>query len=111
MERTWIQLDENTRMLLSYSMSGQTVPAGKVALLDLNSYEMTDMVVSDPRGNELTLVNGAVPTVVDDITAGRAVRHPGIYDLMGRKISDHAADISRLQPGIYIVDGQKVVKK
>ena len=32
----------------------------------------------------------------------------GIYDLQGRKVGDHRTDRSQLQPGIYIIDGQKV---
>ena len=110
MERMWIQVDETTRMLLSYSMGGKTIPAGKVALLDLNSAELTDLVLSDSRGNELLLVNGEVPTLIGDITADTAARG-GVYDLMGRKVADSAAAIKRLQPGIYIVNGKKIVVK
>jgi hypothetical protein len=35
----------------------------------------------------------------------------GIYDLMGRRISTHSTDTHTLAPGIYIIDGRKVVVK
>ncbi len=54
----------------------------------------------------------ATPPVIEVIPPdGKAARHPGIYDLMGRKIASQASDLERLAPGIYIVNGQKVVKK
>ena len=109
MERTWIQLDENHRMLLSYSMSGKSIPAGKTALLDLNGHYLTDIVVSDTRGNELMITNGEIVTSINDVEVNRTVE-TGIYDLMGRKISSRASDLDRLPHGIYIVNGVKVVK-
>ena len=35
---------------------------------------------------------------------------PGIYDLQGRKISGKASDLQKLPKGIYIVNGEKVVR-
>ncbi len=109
MERTWIQLDENTRMLLSYSMTGKCIPAGKTALLDLNGHDLTDIVVSDTRGNELMIASGDIPTVIGNINVDQPAA-TGIYDMMGRKISSRAGDLNRLPHGIYIVNGVKVVK-
>lgn len=109
MERTWIQLDENTRMLLSYSMSGKSIPAGRVPLLDLGSADMLDIVLSDIHGNELMVVSNDIPTIIDDVKVEQ-VTESGIYDIMGRKISSNASDINRLPSGIYIVNGKKVVK-
>ncbi len=109
MERTWIQLDENTRMLLSYSMSGKSIPAGRVPLLDLGSADMLDIVLSDIHGNEMMVVSNDIPTIIDDVKVEQ-VTESGIYDIMGRKISSNASDINRLPSGIYIVNGKKVVK-
>ena len=41
-------------------------------------------------------------------TAPQRVR--GIYNLMGVKIANDASELKRLPRGIYIVNGQKVVK-
>lgn len=109
MERTWIQLDENTRMLLSYSMSGKSIPAGRVPLLDMGSADMLDIVLSDIHGNEMMVVSNDIPTIIDDVKVEQ-VTESGIYDIMGRKISSNASDINRLPSGIYIVNGKKVVK-
>lgn len=109
MERNWFQIDENTRMLLSYSMSGKSIPAGKTPLLDLGNASMLDIVLSDIHGNELMVVSNDIPTIIDDVKVEQ-VTESGIYDIMGRKISNNASDINRLPSGIYIVNGKKVVK-
>lgn len=109
MERMWIQLDDNTRMLLSYSMSGKSIPAGRVPLLDLGSADMLDIVLSDIHGNELMVVSNDIPTIIDNVKV-EEVTESGIYDIMGRKISSKASDLNRLPSGIYIVNGKKVVK-
>ena len=59
-----------------------------------------------------TLTFSLVTTLgIANIAAGQA-SHPrqGIYDLTGRRIAN-SPDISTLPPGIYIVDGRKVMKK
>ena len=110
MERVWLQVDETTRLLLAYSMSGKFIPAGKTALLDLNGCDMKDLVLSDTHGRNIFLMLADVPTGVSDITTAAPVKS-GIYDMMGRKLANTAAALGRLQPGIYIVDGVKTVKK
>lgn len=109
MERNWFQIDENTRMLLSYSMSGKSIPAGKTPLLDLGNASMLDIVLSDIHGNELMITSGDIPTIIDNVRVDSNTA-TGIYDLMGRKISSKASDLNRLPHGIYIVNGVKVVK-
>ncbi len=109
MERNWFQIDENTRMLLSYSMSGKSIPAGKTPLLDLGNASMLDIVLSDIHGNELMITSGDIPTIIDNVRVDSNTA-TGIYDLMGRKISSKASDLNRLPSGIYIVNGVKVVK-
>ena len=109
MERNWFQIDENTRMLLSYSMCGKSIPAGKTPLLDLGNASMLDIVLSDIHGNELMITSGDIPTIIDNVRVDSNTA-TGIYDLMGRKISSKASDLNRLPSGIYIVNGVKVVK-
>ncbi|MDE6717320.1 MAG: hypothetical protein K2J70_03920, partial [Muribaculaceae bacterium] len=36
---------------------------------------------------------------------------PGVFTLAGHKVAENAADIDKLEPGIYIVGGRKVHKK
>ena len=110
-ERVGAWLGENSYVFLAYNMADRTIPAGKHALLTIGDASITDLRLADKQGHNV-LAYVATPTVIDVIPAdGKAVRHPGIYDLMGRKISSQASDLDRLAPGIYIVNGKKVVKK
>ncbi len=110
-ERVGAWLGENSYVFLAYNMADRTIPAGKHALLTIGDATLTDLRLADKQGHNV-YAYVATPTVIDVIPAdGKAVRHPGIYDLMGRKISSQASDLDRLAPGIYIVNGQKVVKK
>lgn len=109
-ERVGAWLGENSYVFLAYNMANRTIPAGKHALLTIGDASITDLRLADKQGHNV-YAYVATPTVIDVIPAdGKAVRHPGIYDLMGRKISSQASDLDRLAPGIYIVDGQKVVR-
>lgn len=110
-ERVGAWLSENSYVFLAYNMADRTIPAGKHALLTIGDATLTDLRLADKQGHNV-LAYVATPTVIDVIPAdGKPVRHPGIYDLMGRKISSQASDLDRLAPGIYIVNGLKVVKK
>jgi subtilisin family serine protease len=109
MERMWIQMDENTRLLLAYSMTGKTIPAGKTALLELGNVPVTDIVLSDAMGNNIMVEQGDVTTVTEVRAEVKPVA-TGIYDLMGRKISSDVRQLKHLQPGIYIVNGVKTAK-
>ena len=109
MERMWIQMDENTRLLLAYSITGKTIPAGKTALLELGNVPVTDIVLSDAMGNNIMVEQGDVTTVTEVRAEVKPVA-TGIYDLMGRKIASDVRQLKHLQPGIYIVNGVKTAK-
>ena len=109
MERMWIQMDENTRLLLAYSITGKTIPAGKTALLQLGDIPVEDIVLSDARGNNIMVEQATATTVTEVRTEVKPVA-TGIYDLMGRKISNDVRQLRHLQPGIYIVNGVKTAK-
>ena len=51
--------------LLFYSMSGATVPAGKTALLRLGGKEVTHIVLGDPQGNNIVVLDGAALGLTD----------------------------------------------
>lgn len=109
MERMWIQMDENTRLLLAYSMAGKTIPPGKTALIELGNVPVTDIVLSDAMGNNIMVEQGDVTTVTEVRAEVKPVA-TGIYDLMGRKIASDVRQLKHLQPGIYIVNGVKTAK-
>ncbi len=54
---TWVSDDEY--LFLAYSMSGQSIPAGTHALLQIGDEAVvTEMVLSDTKGKNITAVNG-----------------------------------------------------
>ncbi|MCR5132289.1 MAG: starch-binding protein [Prevotella sp.] len=73
-----------------------------------------------PQTADLVFTNGGyynqdglqaqVATGIDEITTDSSIRHQtsGVYDLQGRLVSS-TSNISILRPGLYIVNGRKVV--
>ena len=51
------------------------------------------------------------PTGIQDVGQGHAPSVKGCYDLSGRRIEESQLTNSQLQPGVYIIDGRKVVVK
>ena len=108
-EQVGAWMDETSYLFMAYNMAGRVIPAGRHAILNIADAGITDIRLSDKDGHNILAVP-AVPTVIDHIAADQQVRR-GVYDLMGRKVANDASLLPRLQPGIYIVNGQKVVVK
>ena len=102
---------ENEYLFLAYSMGGRTLSAGKHAILNIGETQISDIRLADSYGRNVLaipadeVVSGIVTPLQD---AKSSVK--GIYDLMGRKVAGSAGELNHLAPGIYIVDGIKVVK-
>ncbi len=108
-EQVGAWMDETSYLFMAYNMAGRVIPAGRHAILNIADADITDIRLSDKDGHNVLAVP-AVPTVIDHIAADQQVRR-GVYDLMGRKVANDASSLPRLQPGIYIVNGNKVVVK
>ena len=108
-EQVGAWMDETSYLFMAYNMAGRVIPAGRHAILNIADAGITDIRLSDKDGHNILAVP-AVPTVIDHIAADQLVRR-GVYDLMGRKVANDASSLPRLQPGIYIVNGSKVVVK
>ncbi len=108
-EQVGAWMDETSYLFMAYNMAGRVIPAGRHAILNIADAGITDIRLSDKDGHNVLAVP-AVPTVIDHIAADQQVRR-GVYDLMGRKVANDASSLPRLQPGIYIVNGSKVVVK
>lgn len=103
---TW--LSDNDYLFLGYNMSGKSIAAGKHAILNIGDSQISDILLSDTRGHRLNAVAGNT-TSIDRL--GSDVQHvEGIYTLTGVKISGDAKKASKLPSGVYIINGQKVVK-
>ena len=91
--------------------SSLAIPAGRHALLNIGDGTLTSLVLSDAQGHNFRLEAGSgagISSAMAEQTAPQRVR--GIYNLMGVKIANDASELKRLPRGIYIVNGQKVVK-
>ena len=94
-------VDSQTTTFLSYSFRGQTIPAGRHAILRVGHAKVIGIVLSDMMGHEV-LVNYSQPTVVESILPEQQVKtQKGLFDLMGRKIQAP-------RKGVYVMDGKKV---
>lgn len=103
---TW--LSDNDYLFLGYNMSGKSIAAGKHAILNIGDSQISDIRLSDTRGHRVNAVAGNT-TSIDRL--GSDVQHvEGIYTLTGVKISGDAKKASKLPSGVYIINGQKVVK-
>jgi hypothetical protein len=63
-ERASIWLDDTTFLLLTYSMSGKEIAAGKNAILDLGNATIISIIASNPNGDEVVVTNNPVGIAV-----------------------------------------------
>ena len=64
----------------------------------------------DEQGNGGTTGIDEVYEFHDNGISGRLARKKGVFSVDGTKVADSAADIDRLPSGIYLVNGQTIVK-
>ena len=102
-------LTDEDYLLLAYSMNGKTLEPGKHALLYVGDSDITQLRLSDSHGRQIKAIAGQGSTNLDTM-GSRIKRQEGIYDLQGRKLSTFNSQLSTLKKGVYIINGQKVVK-
>ncbi len=103
----------DTYRFLAYNLNGKTIPAGKHAILNINGGTVSDARLSDRMGNNVNVTYGGVSGIdlVDKDAEMLKGAKAGVYNTMGVKVGETSADLENLAPGIYIVNGWKVVKK
>ena len=98
---------------------GRTLPAGTVVIHS----EMLGAWIGNLRGSYTSVKGEAwapslqiilededgTTTALDELMAAEEMTEGPVYDLSGRKVSDSFRDVTR--KGMYIVNGQKVMKK
>ena len=107
-EHTSAWLSDNDYLFLAYNMNGKTLTPGKHALLHIGDAMIAQIRLSDANGHNI-LVNGDDATKVNRM-ASDVMTVPGIYDLQGRKLTGDSEQQNRLPKGVYIINGQKVVR-
>ena len=108
-EHTSAWLSDNDYLFLAYNMNGKTLSAGKHALLKIGDAEISNIRLSDTMGGNVN-VEGAEGTTSIDTMGSKVMKQEGIYDLQGRKLSTLNSPLSTLKKGVYIINGEKVVK-
>ena len=95
---------ELKNLLMAFSMTGHTIPAGRHAIVYVGNATLDDIVLSDKWGNDVE-AEYQTPTIIETISPDqRPVEYKGIFDLMGRRITNPSK-------GVYISNGKKVVIK
>lgn len=106
---------DNDYVYLAFSVSGASLPAGEYAVLDIDGdFDIDRIVLSDASATPREILVEAAPdhSGVDNVIAeGTEAAAEGIYNIMGVKVGNSAADLDRLPAGVYIVDGEKTVKR
>lgn len=107
-EHTSAWLSENDYMFMAYNMNGKTLSAGKHALLRIGDAEVSDLILSTISGKPVYVKTGGA-TAIETIEI-ETQKVKGVFNLKGHKMADKASDLEKLPKGIYIIDGEKVVK-
>ena len=82
---------------------------GKTKMKGFRGYfQFTDVVPQSSSAKVNFSVDGE-PTSIDGMNIKYAI--DGVYDLSGRKIKLENGDVTKLQKGVYIIDGKKVTIK
>lgn len=106
---------DNDYVYLAFSVNGASLPAGEYAVLDIaGDFDIDRIVLSDASATPREIPVEAAPdhSGVDNvIVEGSEAAAEGIYNIMGVKVGSSAADLDRLPAGVYIVDGEKTVKR
>ena len=89
-------------------MNRKTLTAGKHALLEIGDANITTLRLSDAQGHNVLAIADETTSIT---TLGSKVKlQGGIFNLKGQKVSGKALDLKKLPKGVYIINGEKVVK-
>ena len=103
-------LSDTDYLFLAYSLNGKSLSSGKHALLYIGDAKLTSLRLSDLAGHNVTIVEkgGNAATGIDSMKRN-VMAGEGVYDLLGRKVTVQDKQ-NMLKHGVYIINGQKVVK-
>ncbi len=107
-ETTSAWLTDDDYLFLGYSMSGKTLAPGKHALLNIGAGQIAKIRLSDMYGRNVEAI-GSEATGIDRM--GKDVMTvKGVYNMSGQKVAGSADKMKSLPKGVYIINGEKVVK-
>ena len=102
-------LSDNDYLFMAYSMSGKTLPEGKHAVLHIGQSSVSDIRLSDAQGRNIEAVSGQA-TNINDAMGSKVMTQKGIFNLKGQKVASSIDQLKSLQQGVYIVNGNKVIR-
>ena len=102
-------LSDNDMMFMAYNMNGKTLSAGKNAVLNIGDTDISTIRLSDAQGHNVPAQAGNGTTGIK-APGSKIMRQGGVFNLKGQKISGKAVDLQKLPKGVYIINGEKVVK-
>ena len=108
-EHTSAWLSDNDYLFLAYNMNGKTLSAGKHALLKIGDAEISSIRLSNAMGGNVPVEGGEGTTRIDAM-GSKIQLQGGVYNLKGQKVAAESNDLKKLPKGVYIINGQKVVK-
>lgn len=108
-EQTSAWLSDNDYLFLTYSIIGKTLSAGKHALLTIGDAEISNIRLSDTKGGNVNVEGGQGTTSIDAM-GSKVQLQGGVFNLKGQKVASNATDLQKLPKGVYIINGEKVVK-
>ena len=101
---TW--LTESDYRMLAYSFGSKVLMPGKHAIMTIGDADITSLRLSDTQGNAVLAVPGDA-TLINDAMGSKVLNTKGVWNLSGQKVSGNDTN---LRKGVYIIDGQKIVK-
>lgn len=107
-EQTSAWLSDNDWLFLAYNMSGKTLPAGKNAILHIGDAQLGSICLSDAVGNNVKAEGGEITGI--DRMGSDVMNVEGIYTVSGKKLYGNTKNLDKLPHGVYIVNGEKVIK-
>ena len=109
-EHTSAWLSDNDYLFLAYNMNGKTLTPGKHALLYIGNADLSSLRLSDTSGHNVIPIPGeGTPTLID-MMGSKVIRQSGVFNLKGQKVASKETDMNKLPNGVYIVNGEKVIK-
>lgn len=101
-------LSDNDMLFLAYNMNGKTLSAGKHALLNIGNADLSTLRLSDSQGRNVKVGAGSITGI--KALGSKVLQQGGIFNLNGQKMSGNETDLKKLPKGVYIINGEKIVK-
>jgi hypothetical protein len=103
-------LTDTDYQLMVYNLNGKTLSAGKQAVMYIGNAEITNLRLADAAGNLVRVVKADGNTTGIDRMGKDVMFGEGIFNVKGQKVAGKATDLEKLPKGVYIINGEKVMK-